>query len=429
MKWGPWVAGRSDRLAPALSIVSFALAGLGLVWVAVWLVSARCKEANFAARHSRPTVKIAHIAVDPKFCAAVASNPPWIQLSGLVATPSILLTWYWRQRNKRIEQRQKDVELAHAERSSIEQRHVEMTKLLASREEMERIGAIYALRDIARDSPGHRRTIAETLAAFIRTRERPPAHEEHDVPSMKPCPPDVSIAAAFLADRAWQDVRLVQGKRVRLDLQGAYLFGASLRGASFAGANLRGAVLNCADLREANLVEANLENVELNAAELDGAQLTRAILRGVRAVGAKLQKANLESADLTFAQLEQVDLREANLSDAVLRGARFYAEDLKWKDIKTAHRFGHVADLRLANLSDANLVGANLVIAKLEQANLQRAKLQGADLKGARLDHTNMTGAEYDGETEFPEELGYEPHESGALNELGLIYRNNDLSA
>ena len=44
-------------------------------------------------------------------CEAIASNPPWLLCSGIAAGPSVLLTWYWRTRQKNRDQIQRQEEL------------------------------------------------------------------------------------------------------------------------------------------------------------------------------------------------------------------------------------------------------------------------------------------------------------------------------
>lgn len=220
-----------------------------------------------------------------------------------------------------------------------------------------RLGAIYALERIMRDSAVDQAAVVEVLAAFVRVHSpnasasasppRTPVATSH---SSRP-PVDIQAAATVLARRDPTHDR--QGDR--LNLVGADLGGAVLIGAHFDGADLMDANLADANLRDAHLSGANLANADLTEANLGRADLTRAYL---------------ESAEMTSAWL-----LFANLTSAGLYGA----------DLTDAH-------LGAADLSRANLDGATLTRAGLSQANLNGTDLDGADLDGANLtDARNVT--------------------------------------
>jgi Pentapeptide repeats (8 copies) len=167
-----------------------------------------------------------------------------------------------------------------------------------------RIGGIYALERIARDSARDHPTVMEVLSAFIR---------EH---SREPWPPsDPKLGAQERSTRP--DVRAaltVIGRRdLRRDIQPLDLSRADLIGASLTRASLTGA----------NLISANLTGADLTDAYLIHADLTRAHL-----IQADLTRASLTSADLTDA-----DLTGANLTDARLDIAHRYPANLTGADL------------------------------------------------------------------------------------------------
>ena len=191
-------------------------------------------------------------------------------------------------------------------------RYAKAIEQLASGQLDVRIGGIYALERIARDSPRDHPTIMEVLAAFIREHSReqwPPAEPgaESPAPTTRP---DVQAAATVIGRRS-----------VGYDSQPI-----DLRAANLARANLNGADLNGADLTRANLAQvklagANLFVADLTRANLPGVDLTRATL-----FGAYLHSANLTGADLTEADLTEADLTGANLTEAHLTGAFWPAD-------------------------------------------------------------------------------------------------------
>jgi hypothetical protein len=200
-----------------------------------------------------------------------------------------------------------------------------------------RIGGIYALERIARDSAKDHPTVMEVLTAFIREH----SHEQWPLPDAegrerkRQTRPDVQAAVTVVGRRDQaHDV-----PREGLDL---------------AGVNLTGA----------NLITARLAHAILSGADLSGAQLWRADLSG---------------AELGYADLSRARLWGASLAGADLIGASLAGAELKDADLTRALLLG-------ANLNDAKLGGAKLAGAKLEGVNLSDATLHDAHLAGAQLD-------------------------------------------
>jgi hypothetical protein len=192
-----------------------------------------------------------------------------------------------------------------------------------------RLGAIYALEQIARESAAYRSPAMELLAAYVRT------HSTRGAASLEP---SIEI----------QSVLTVLGRSgtVGLDLRRTALWGA--------------------DLDDALLAEANFGHARLRGASLSGARIVRGRFRT-----ADLTDANLAGADLTGANLNGACLRGADLRRAVLRGA----------------------DLSGADLTRTRLQGANLREAALGGATMTGAVLDDADLTGASLDRVDLAGA------------------------------------
>lgn len=283
-----------------------------------------------------------------------------------------------------------------------------------------RLGGLYALERIARDSPDDRQAIAEVLCAYVRTAPRPALTAEVDAVLPGPPPsdadpagtraaaepaalerhaPDVQAAVTILG-RWWQllhepppavDLRHADLRGARLDglrlqdasLAGVLLQGASLVGAQLQGADLRGAQLEGANLRGAQLQNAALQDAGLQRAQLVGAQLRDAVLDGAQLQQADLDGAQLQRASLAGAQLQRAKLDGAQLQGANLGGARLRAAVLDGARLEAAQL--QDADLWGARLRDANLAGAQLQDVILDDAQLQRASLDGAQLQRAKL--------------------------------------------
>jgi uncharacterized protein YjbI with pentapeptide repeats len=272
-----------------------------------------------------------------------------------------------------------------------------------------RLGGIYALERIARDSETHYEPVMEVLTAFLREHTREGV-ETSDPGSAKPDagePEQASQAPKLRSElRAdFQAAATVIGKRDRrhersdyhLNLRMVRLQGASLEDARLERAALSETDLSRSYLRHAVLSEADLDQADLSEADLSGANLSHAGLSGTNLSGASVSGATTFSGAILF---------KATLADAILSGADFSETDLSWADLS--------ADLSGANLSRADLSKANLSEAYLDEAVLSEADLDGADLSGADLSgatgltHEQLAGAITDEETKLPEYLDRE---------------------
>jgi uncharacterized protein YjbI with pentapeptide repeats len=313
-----------------------------------------------------------------------------------------------------------------------------------------RLGGIYALERIAKDSARDYGPIMEVLTAFVRERapwksDKPPAAEEflqprageleatNEVSFPKPLPKpakDIQAILTVLGRRA-KEQEPVSLDLSRTDLQGAYLRWANLERLNLNEANLHWAFLRGVNLKEATLYSVNLKEAEVDGAHLEGAKICGANLKGASLRGAHLEGtdtdlsfAHLEGADLREAHLEKADLRRvsletrleggysfethlegAHLSEAHLEGANLRGAHLEKADLRGAHlepylfQDGEYPDethLEGAHLNDAHLEGADFADAHLEGASLNKAFTKGtifllAHLQGADLSETNLT--------------------------------------
>jgi hypothetical protein len=208
-----------------------------------------------------------------------------------------------------------------------------------------RIGGIYALERVARDSAKDHSTVMEVLAAFVREHSReqwPPLPDEPGADAPKRITrPDVQAALTVIGRR---DSRHDEQP---IDLGGADLTRALLGGADFVSANLSSATLT-----GANLAKAVLASADLSATMADGANLRGANLSGANLIATFLADgADLTGADLTGADLTGATLLRAILNDADLTGAHLYHANLERADLTGAHLTG-------AHLTGADLTGA-----------------------------------------------------------------------
>jgi uncharacterized protein YjbI with pentapeptide repeats len=259
---------------------------------------------------------------------------------------------------------------------------------LASRSIDVRLGGIYALQRLMRDSPRDQTTIVAVLCSFARDKIAP-KQQKSPAPSL---PPDVQAALTVVGNRNTSN----NGHPPIIDLNHVVLTGAQLTHADLTGANLAGATLTGANLSRASLTGANLTGAILAGANLTGANLTGVDLHGARLAHVALTDANLTGVNLTDANLTGAVLADTNLAGANLLGADLVRAVLSHENMPNLSLIGADligADLSGANLSQGNLTGAVLVRAKFNNAVLTSAVLIGANLKRAVLRQAILTGA------------------------------------
>ena len=246
-----------------------------------------------------------------------------------------------------------------------------------------RLGGIYGLERLAKDSKNSDEPwvpkVAEILCARVRTTTTRDGYRDEN--ENEPLNEIVAILKV-----------LTQGENnpfdlTRLDLSGSNLNGANLRGSNLSRANLFssnliGADLSRADLRGADLSEAVLSKVDDNL-EIIGTELRGATLVGAKLYRADLKGVNLNEANLRGADLTRSDLTKAYLSGAILSGTRLNQVTLNETDLREA-------DLTGADLSGADLTGADLTGADLTEADLIETTLSGAILTKTNLGKVNL---------------------------------------
>ena len=185
-----------------------------------------------------------------------------------------------------------------------------------------RLGGIYALERISKESEEDYWPIIEILTAYVR--KNSPAKRElkennhttepvsidiqdkentkSEVSEVKKLPLDIEAIVTVIRRR---EKYYGNGETNSLDLQEVCFQGADLRKANLRRANLKGA-----DLKETKLIDANFREANLKGANLRDAYLMRANLKG-----ADLK----ETKNLTAFQLFQVRTLHSTMLDKDLR--------------------------------------------------------------------------------------------------------------
>ena len=148
---------------------------------------------------------------------------------------------------------------------------------LGSEQPHVRIGGIYALERVARDSEEDHQIVMEVLTAFIREYSRVPwpttGSERWTRPDVQAA---IKVVGRRVVERDAQRIDLYQAILIKADLNGAKLRDATLRDADLTGAYLYDAILVNADLRGVTLDGAHLHRNDLTRpADLTGALWSR----------------------------------------------------------------------------------------------------------------------------------------------------------
>ena len=177
-----------------------------------------------------------------------------------------------------------------------------------------RVGAIYALGRVARDSHADHATVMAVLGEHLRG-TRPAVGTDGErlkLPSRRGVDPEVRAVAMVL-----------RARRARWDPEEPRL--------NFSGIDFRNAPLQEVDLRRVDLRRSNFRGAFLMGANLSGARMDEVTLRATSVQRSKLRETTLSGADLSYAHaddaclcgsaLDEIFWGKTDLSGANLRGA------------------------------------------------------------------------------------------------------------
>ncbi len=261
--------------------VFFICIGIGLLLLAIWLIP------SWQAKSFRERIDSEAITkLDPKDRVQLdkdllaEENKSRFNLAqiigGLVLISGLYLTW----RNIKVN-----------EEGKLTDRFSKAVELLGSEYLDGRLGGIYALERIAKDSQKDHWTVMEVLTAFVREQSQK-SSERIESNKIKP---DIQAALTVIARRKWNSK---ENKDQQIDLSGAYLPHANLKYAKLRNANLKKAVLNNVDFSGADLIDANLIDADLDEADLRSSHLSDENIVIAHRNGAKFENADLKRAIL-----------------------------------------------------------------------------------------------------------------------------------
>jgi hypothetical protein len=159
-----------------------------------------------------------------------------------------------------------------------------------------RVGAVYTLARIARESKTDHWPIVELLCAFLRD-QRPIGQQGGSTAAPSE---DFKAIATFIRTRriAYEE----PGQTI--DLSSTDLHGLNFDGAELTGSNFGG---------------SGLEGTSFRYAKMNGTSLVNAVATGSIFSGADLEGSFLNGAEFTGSQMDGVDLKNARITNAVFK--------------------------------------------------------------------------------------------------------------
>jgi hypothetical protein len=247
-----------------------------------------------------------------------------------------------------------------------------------------RIGGLYALERIGRDSPHDRRAVRENLIRFITVAV--PTCDDQDAEDFH-MPSDVEVAIRVLGRR-----RGIEFESKRLDLAEICLRGMPGDRADWRNADFAFSVLD-----RALFMDCNCNGAIFHDASLHGASFARSSLRD-----AFMHRVDARGAFFTRADLRMADLREADLRHALLRG----------RPRASSWRKDQYVRLNRADVTDANFTGADIDYADFRGAiGLTVGQLLSAEA-GEHLRLDPELRAAYERELQADSAAGNKPGDS-----------------
>jgi pentapeptide repeat protein len=196
-----------------------------------------------------------------------------------------------------------------------------------------RLGGIYVLARISRDSKKDHRQIMEVLTAFVREKCPLPSDknngesEDDTAKDTQELPTDIQAILTTVVGKIWtheenHTLNLSKTSLNKANLSTGYLPWANLKKAELCETNFSLADLNWAYLGDANLEGADLMKANLSNTDFFAANLKRAILIDTNLSKTNFTMANMSGVHFFDANIEGTHFSEANFMGVDLRGAK-----------------------------------------------------------------------------------------------------------
>jgi uncharacterized protein YjbI with pentapeptide repeats len=358
-------------------------------------------------------------------------NAVYVSLIQLLGGAFFFVTAYFTWRNIKTA----EASLKATEEKQITERFSKAIEHLGSEKLQIRLGGIYSLERIAKDSEKDQWQVIEVLTAFVRENYKIERNQKpfdvYDLYEIRDCQnyyddddlyddvPDDFEMVVRTPNKNYVPSAPVEKQAVltalgrigkprdrlgqnnfdfsRTDLRGVLLTG-DLRNINFEGANLEWATLKNVALDDANFIGANLGAAKIENANLKNTNFSKAELRWTDWLDVNFERTNLEGVNLgnsifkkvslNHLNLSSINFREAKFSEVLFNHTNFQRANLYRSDLGVVNLQG--VDFKFANLDRANLKGANLESAILENTSLNNANLEDANLESANLRESDL---------------------------------------
>ncbi|MBI3705785.1 MAG: pentapeptide repeat-containing protein [Rhizobiales bacterium] len=246
-----------------------------------------------------------------------------------------------------------------------------------------RLGAIYALDRIARDSERDHVPILEVLCAYIRNQQNcgtplpfPGLESGKLAEWLQAAKPRVDVQAAItsIGQRSKERIEYERKQRFSLNLADANLQGIIMEGLDFSGTRFTG---------------SSLDASVLAGARLSGAWFVAANLRGAQFAGASLDHARFSAAVLEHSNFNDCDLSDASFANAHLPGVTFTGAKLE-------NTVFDQADISRANFSRSKLHNASFSHVRIDISfnQIVRPNFADADFGTWKKDSSRFAGTQ-----------------------------------
>ena len=202
------------------------------------------------------------------------------------------------------------------------------------------------------------------------------------------------------------------------DFRNTYIRRSNFSKGDFNEVDFENSILIGVDMANASFIEANFKNAHLIRAPRNTKRVGAQSMNSLRPVltGANFSKANFQDAVITALDLENINFTEARMQGVIFKIHKLIPVHGKpkhftiegYSETETfSWRWNRIPEEPYESM----LHGGDVVDGS---TNFSGAFLQGADLRELRaLDKTQLTGAHYNNQTQFPE--GFNPKEHGMI--------------
>lgn len=275
----------------------------------------------------------------------------WTTLGQILGGFAILFVAYWTLRRVRALEKRVEVE----QEGRIAERFSRAVDQLGSDKLEVRLGGIYALEGIARESKRYHWTIMEIITGYIRrhtsfTESAFHSRDDSVLVNHEPdCPSDMPLPEI-------QTILTVIGRRKHITKEESKL---DLRNVNISNTTLKG----------------DFSNIDFSGSCLDCCVYVGSGFSNTSFFSARMRKFRVEDVELIGkpAEFDNIIFELCNLSWSVMKSVR----------------------LNQANLHGTRCISANLSDAHLSNCSFARAMLQGAYLVGAIFSNTDVSGADF----------------------------------